>query len=105
MSEAQRGCPFVRSLGADAANTGLVASLARHCPVMQKFEYGIYIENDISESSQSSTASEPDLFSQTYTSSFARHINALHAEGRYRVFANLKRHCGFPHGNPHFLLQ
>jgi len=32
-----------------------------------------------------------------YKSVFHRQINVLHQEGRYRVFANLKRHCGeFP---------
>ena len=29
-----------------------------------------------------------------YESRFRQHLEALHAEGRYRVFADLKRRCG-----------
>ena len=37
-----------------------------------------------------------------YESRFRQHLEALHAEGRYRVFADLKRRCGaYPTAN-HF---
>ena len=37
-----------------------------------------------------------------YESRFRQHLEALHAEGRYRVFADLKRRCGaYPRAN-HF---
>ena len=29
-----------------------------------------------------------------YESRFRQHLDALHEEGRYRVFADLKRRCG-----------
>jgi 5-aminolevulinate synthase len=29
-----------------------------------------------------------------YECHFRRHLEALHAEGRYRIFADLKRRCG-----------
>ena len=36
---------------------------------------------------------------QTY---FAKHLDALHQEGRYRVFADLKRRCGAYPAAQHF---
>src|SRR6202049_2331324 len=36
-----------------------------------------------------------------YEDRFRRHLEALHAEGRYRVFADLKRRCGaYPAAHP-----
>jgi 5-aminolevulinate synthase len=37
-----------------------------------------------------------------YESRFRRHLEALHEEGRYRVFADLKRHCGAYPSAAHF---
>jgi 5-aminolevulinate synthase len=37
-----------------------------------------------------------------YESSFRRHLQALHDEGRYRIFADLKRHCGAYPSAAHF---
>jgi 5-aminolevulinate synthase len=37
-----------------------------------------------------------------YESSFRRHLQALHEEGRYRIFADLKRHCGAYPSAAHF---
>ncbi len=37
-----------------------------------------------------------------YESRFRQHLEALHAEGRYRVFADLKRRCGAYPAADHF---
>ena len=37
-----------------------------------------------------------------YQGQFRRHLNSLHQEGRYRVFADLKRRCGSYPNAKHF---
>ena len=37
-----------------------------------------------------------------YESRFRQHLEALHAEGRYRIFADLKRRCGAYPAADHF---
>ena len=37
-----------------------------------------------------------------YEDRFLQHLEALHAEGRYRIFADLKRRCGAYPSADHF---
>ena len=102
LSEIQKSCPFVKSLTHLTQET--FAEMSSLCPVMSKIDTPVRIENDCHASSdhprcphRSPLASEHHLRDSTYNQTFDENINILHSEGRYRHFANLKRHCGnFP---------
>ena len=97
LSDAKRACPFMKNVS--HVDQELVSEMAPMCPVMSKMPSSVTIENDTEpgESVCDYKAESRELMRETYETKFEENITKLHAEGRYRYFANLKRHCGsFP---------
>ena len=100
LSEVKRMCPFF-SKAANTIDDKIAKDLAPHCPVLSHVQRPTMIYNDTKapapfrgkETILVNPLSEEDF----YESRFAKKIDELHADGRYRYFANLQRVCGeFP---------
>ena len=100
LSEVKRMCPFF-SKASSAIDDNVAKELAPHCPVLSHVQRPTMIYNDTKSHApfkgKETIFVNPVKEEDFYEAKFARKIADLHADGRYRYFANLQRVCGeFP---------
>jgi 5-aminolevulinate synthase len=100
LSEVKKMCPFF-SKAATSIDDKVAKDLAPYCPVLSHVERPTMIYNDTKSPApfkgKESITVNPIKPEDFYESKFAKKIDELHADGRYRYFANLQRVCGdFP---------
>lgn len=100
LSEVKRMCPFFNK-AASSIDEKVAKDLAPYCPVLSHVERPTMIYNDTKVPApfkgRESILVNPRTTEDFYESKFAKKIDELHSDGRYRYFANLQRVCGeFP---------
>ena len=93
-------CPFFNK-AASSIDDKVAKDLAPYCPVLSHVERPTMIYNDTKSPApfkgKESILVNPRGNEDFYESRLAKKIDELHADGRYRYFANLQRVCGeFP---------
>ena len=100
LSEVKRMCPYFNKVGANVDET-LAKDLAPFCPVLSHVKRPTMIYNDSATPApfrgKETLLVQPVAKLGKYEGMFAKKIQDLHKDGRYRYFANLERVCGqFP---------
>ena len=100
LSEVKRMCPFFSKV-LNTIDDSIAKDLAPHCPVLSHVQRPTMIYNDTSAvapfKGKETLLVNPVKEEDFYESKFSKMIKDLHADGRYRYFANLQRVCGeFP---------
>lgn len=100
LSEVKRMCPFFNK-AANSIDQNIAKDLAPHCPVLSHVQRPTMIYNDTKTPApfrgKETLLVYPLKEEDFYEAKFAKKIDELHADGRYRYFANLQRVCGeFP---------
>ncbi len=100
LSEVKRLCPFLNR-AASSVDDKMAKELAPRCPVLSNAQRHTMIYNDTKVpcpfKGKESLIIAPVNIDNGYEAKFAKKIEDLHVDGRYRYFANLQRVCGdFP---------
>ena len=100
LSEVKKMCPYISKLAAPI-DEGIAKDLAPFCPVLSQVSRPTMIYNDTPVRApfrgKETLLVQPVTPESQYEALFAKKIDELHQDGRYRYFANLERVCGqFP---------